>query len=135
MVLVLISLSVSLVATNVGKSSGEKRTIFFVNTVRSLCVKARQQAMINGYPHAFVISASERACWISPEDKIDIPLALTIEGENVQTLDPTTYMIRFYPDGSATGGTLFFKVDGLTVFRLKVNVLLGNIELIHDTAA
>lgn len=134
-VLLLISLSATLVATNVGKSTGEKRTIFFVKKVHSLCVKARQKAMINGYPHAFIISSSDRSCWLVPENKIEIPSHITIEGEQVVTDDEQdTYVIRFYPDGSATGGVLFFKVDGMTVFRIKVNVMTGIIEMIQEQA-
>jgi len=131
-VLLLISLSATLVATNVGKSTGEKRTIFFVKKVHSLCVKARQKALINGYPHGFVISSSDRSCWLVPEKKYDIPPHITIEGEQILTDDQDMYLIRFYPDGSATGGVLFFKVDGMTVFRIKVNVLTGIIQMIEE---
>jgi general secretion pathway protein H len=131
-VLLLISLAASLVATNVSKSTGEKRTVFFARQVHSMCVKARNQAMINGSPRAFIISASERTCWIVPENKLEIPSHITIEGEYVETADNNTYVIRFYPDGSATGGILFFKVDDVTVFRVKVNSLTGIIDFIQE---
>lgn len=133
MVLLLISLAASLVVSNVGKSTGEKRTVFFVKKVHSLCVTARQKAMIRGYPQSFVISASERSIWVVPTNKIDIPSHITIEGEKVTTDDQNTYVIRFYPDGSSTGGILFFKVDAITVFRIKINVLTGIIELIQES--
>jgi len=131
-VLILISLASSLVALNVGKSSGQKRTVFFIKKVQSLCVKARQRAMINGYPQSFVISSSERSCWIIPENKVEIPESITIEGENLKIVEEDMYVIRFYPDGSSSGGILFFKIDEVTRFRLKVDVLTGIIELIND---
>jgi len=131
-VLLLVSLSASLVATNVGKSTGEKRTVFFVKKVHSMCVKARNQSMITGESRDFMISASQRACWIVPENKLEIPSHIAVEGEYVETVDQDTYVIRFYPDGSSTGGILFFKVDDVTVFRVKVNVLTGIIDFIQE---
>ncbi|MBT3177686.1 MAG: hypothetical protein HOG03_05585 [Desulfobacula sp.] len=134
MVLILIALASSLVATNVGKSSGHKRTVFFIKKVQSMCLKARQRAMINGHSQSFVISSSQRSCWIVPENKVEIPESITIEGENVKTNEEDYYVIRFYPDGSSSGGILFFKTNEATIFRLKVDVLTGIIELINDQA-
>lgn len=134
-VLILIAICASLVGINVGKSTGEKRTVFFVKTVRFLCVKARQRALISGVPETFVISGSERACWVVPASKTEIPSHITIEGEKLQTEDEDRYLVRFFPDGSSSGGILFFKVNEETVFRMKINTLTGLIELIHDTAA
>jgi len=130
-VLILISLAASLVATNVGKSSIQKRTVLFVKKVQSMCITARHRAMIQGVPHSFVISTSERSCWVVPKNVIGIPRAIIIEGENVKTDDGGLYLIKFYPDGSSSGGTLFFKKDGTLLFRLKIDVLTGIIELIN----
>lgn len=131
-VLILISLATSLVATNVGSSSDHKRTLFFIRQVQSMCRKARHRAMINGYPQTFVISSSSRVCWVVKESKVEIPSSITIEGENIETEDQDIYKIMFYTDGSSSGGQLFFKSEEKSLAILKVDVMTGIIELNNE---
>lgn len=124
-VLVILSILGSLVFINVGTSVSQKKTKIFVNEMMSLCRKARQMAVGQGIISSFYISSDQRQCWTDKEKPIDIPPEMHIEGEGVLQLDGGVFAIHFFPDGSSSGGRLFFSIEGKLRYAFQVDLLTG----------
>ncbi len=127
-VLVIIAVCGSLVFVNVGKSIATRKNKNFAYEMISLCKTARRLAIDRGTPVVFYISSDERRCWIDDtHGDIKVPEGMLIEGEGVSALDEGVYGIRFYPDGSTSGGELTLSVAGNILCTIKVDLITGTI--------
>ncbi|RLB11186.1 MAG: hypothetical protein DRG63_13190, partial [Deltaproteobacteria bacterium] len=78
------------------------------------------------------ISSDERKCWVDNQEPIDIPLQMRVEGEGVQELEQGIFGIRFFPDGSSSGGSLFLSRGGDLLYAFRVDLLTGLIMPIEN---
>ena len=132
-VMLLIAMAGSLVAINVGKTSGYKKNRLFAKQMISLCKKARRLAVNQAEPRAVHISADRRRCWIEGRETfLGIPEDMLIEGEGIRRLSEDEYAILFYPDGSTSGGELTLSVSGAVMGRFRIDVLTGMIAPVGD---
>jgi len=130
-VLVIIAICGSLVFVNVGKSITTRKNKGFAHEMISFCRTARRLAIDRGTPVAFYISSDERRCWIDDTgSQLAVPEGMLIEGEGVSAFDNGVYGIRFYPDGSASGGELTLSVGGNILCTVKVDLITGTITAI-----
>ena len=134
-VMVLISLVGSLIYVNVGKSSARRKAKSFAEELVSSCRKARRMAIGRDETITFHISSSQRRCWINDSDKaFDVPEMILIEGEGVSLVDEDVFGIRFYPDGSSSGGTLTLSISGKTVYAFRIDRITGILTRIEEDA-
>lgn len=131
-VLVILGVIGSLVFVNVGTSITQKKRRIFVHEMISLCKKARRMATDQGIISTFYISSDQRRCWIDKEKRINIPLEMRIEGEGVLELDQGIFGIRFFPDGSSSGGSLFLSTGGNILYAFHVDLLTGHIRPLEE---
>lgn len=91
---------------------------------------ARRAAMETGREVAFTLDTAARRFGTDGELNGRLPSALRVElvvaDSEVQT--PERGAIRFYPDGSATGGSIQLLRPGGAGVRLRVDWLLGTIR-------
>jgi hypothetical protein len=101
----------------------------------SLCKKARRVAVDHGKPMAVYISSSKRCCWLSGEAiSLEIPEQMLVEGEGVCRLNRDIHVIRFYQDGSSSGGDLTLSISGRAVYAFRVDRLMGLVTQIEEEA-
>ncbi|RLB43925.1 MAG: hypothetical protein DRH12_01490 [Deltaproteobacteria bacterium] len=124
-VLVIIGVVGSVVFVNVGRSVTRKRTRLFAKEMVSLCRKARRLAVSQGIISTFYISSGDRKCWVDAQEPIDIPPELKVEGKGVQELEQGIFGIRFFPDGSSSGGRLFLSRGDDVLYEFHVDLLTG----------
>ncbi|HDM08995.1 MAG: prepilin-type N-terminal cleavage/methylation domain-containing protein [Deltaproteobacteria bacterium] len=124
-VLVILGVMSSLVFVSVGRSITKKRTRLFAQEMVSLCRKARRLAITHGNISTFYISSEERKCWIDKENPIDIPPEMRVEGKGIHELEHGIFGIRFFPDGSSSGGALFLSRDEEPLLAFRVDLLTG----------
>ena len=131
-VLVILGIIGSLVFVNVGKSFTQKKRKIFAHEMVSLCKKARRMAAGQGIISTFYISSDQRRCWIDKEKSVNIPQEMRIEGEGVLRLDRGIFGIRFFPDGSSSGGSLFLSTAGNMLYAFHVDLLTGFIKPLEE---
>jgi general secretion pathway protein H len=125
----------TLVSVNIGKAAADKKPRAFARQMISLFKKARRVAVDNGKPMAVYISSSKRRCWINGEDtSLEIPEQMLVEGEGVSRLSSDIHVIRFYPDGSSSGGDLTLSISGRPVYAFRVDMLMGLVTRIEEDA-
>ena len=134
-VLILLATAGSLVFVNVGKSVTNRKTKAFTQQTIALCKKARRIAMDYGAPVNVYISSSQRCCWINDREKaIEFPEQMRIEGQGVTQLNENLYAIRFYPDGSSSGGELTVSLSDQPVYAFSVDRLTGLVAEIEENS-
>jgi len=134
-VLVILSMAGALIFVNVGKSMANKQGKAFGREMISLCKKARRKAVDNGMISGLYISSAERRCWVSGEKRsLEYPGQMLVEGEGVQQLNEDLYVVRFYPDGSSSGGDLTLSIGGKTICAFRVDMLTGLVTRTEEHA-
>ncbi len=126
-VMVLLAMAGSLVFMSVGKSMAKRQSKAFGQQMFSLCKQARRMAVERGASTAVYISSTQRRCWVSGEktNSLEIPAQMLVEGEGITQLNEDVYAVRFYPDGSSSGGELTFSIAEKTIYSLRVDMLTG----------
>ncbi len=124
-VLVILGIMSSIVFVRVGRSVTSKRPRLFVQEMVRLCRKARRLAIADGMVSTFYISSDERKCWVSSQQPLEIPAEIKVEGEGVRELDNGMFGIRFFPDGSSSGGSLFISRGDNFLYAFRVDMLTG----------
>jgi general secretion pathway protein H len=115
---------------NVGGSTAELKA--GARQVAAGLRKARSQAIVTRGEATLTVDVDGRRFWLSGEDKprslprqADINV-FTAEGE---VADPSTAAIRFYPDGSSTGGRVTLAM-GERKFHVDVDWLTGQVAIL-----
>ncbi len=103
------------------------------STVRELVAElkgARRRAMETGRSVAFTVDTEARRFGVDGRLAGDIPAELIVQltVADAEVVDPSRGSIRFYPDGSATGGSIQLLRPAGGGVRLRVDWLLGRIS-------
>lgn len=115
-----------------GHESAETRAAArdFVSALRY----ARGQALIRGEETTVTIDFAENTYRISTRDKtykIPDEIEMTLVTAQTETGGSGQAGVRFFPDGSSTGGRLTLE-RGQFVWRIDINWLTGQIELVNE---
>jgi general secretion pathway protein H len=128
-VLAIISLAVAAFTLN-GRSGTDtaKFRALLVNTAAAI-TDTRIRAMKGAVEEDFIIDAKARVLGAG-EQRIPLPEGVELSATVALTgrQNNGTAVIRFFPEGTSTGGTLAFKHHGKT-FEIRVNWLTGNVAI------
>jgi general secretion pathway protein H len=128
-VLAIVSLVLALVVPNIGQRSGKFALAAAAHNVAAALRLTRDQAITQSRPTLFVARGGaygrdgDKRVWHVPQG---VTLAF-LDSERSGRAQPSG-AIRFYPDGSSTGGTLAL-TDGATRFTVLVAWINGNVSI------
>lgn len=97
---------------------------------------ARLRAITSGQPVDFMIEPDAYRYAVQPAETefdrdaardLDDSLSLGVQSARQVMTEPGVAVIRFYPDGSSTGGSVTLRRDSGQGVRLRVDWLLGRI--------
>lgn len=93
---------------------------------------ARVRAIVSGQPQDFVIDVDTRSWRSAGERSGSLPSALTVSATGAREVQPAEGQaaIRFYPDGSATGGRIEL-ARGQARWQIDVAWLTGEVALVR----
>jgi general secretion pathway protein H len=106
------------------------------HTVAAGLRQARLEAVRSRHPTALQFDLDERTLWLERDERtrqLDRELELELFTARREMLDERRGGIRFYPDGSSTGGSLTLQLEGLTT-RVDVEWLTGRIQVREPAA-
>lgn len=93
---------------------------------------ARETAIRTGKDAALVVNVEERTLALAGFRTIRLPqrLRLKLEAASGEMLDDRRGAIRFFPDGSSTGGVIVLaRSDGASGYRIGTNWLTGRVRM------
>ncbi len=124
-VMVLVGLLSSLVflATSSGIFSSKERR--FVEEFRSALVRAKAASLGSGRIARLLIDGQERRFSVNGKGWHTIPDTIQIEANGLEEGENATYILRFFPDGSSSGGEIDVKWDTGRIDRFKISRILG----------
>lgn len=130
---VAISVAALLLATAPAALDRLYDAMVYRSTVRHMIVEmkaARLRAMQDGEPVAFIVDLEARRFGGNGRTEIGIPDALKVRAivADVEVSADGRSAIRFYPDGSATGGSVELERSSGQGVRLRVDWLLGRVS-------
>jgi general secretion pathway protein H len=94
--------------------------------------QARSDAVVQNREQLFALDVEERLFRIDQRApvQIDKGIEITFQSARSEAMSETIGQIRFYPDGSATGGRIGLALDGQQV-EVVVDWLTGLVSLKH----
>lgn len=98
---------------------------------------ARNTAVVHQQPTRLLIDLEQRYFQVTGNSRrVSLPndIAIKLYTAQSELLDATTASIRFFPDGSATGGHVTFG-DGRIQYTISVDWLTGQVSLEEQTAS
>ena len=127
--LAVLGLMVAVVPMAYGKL---QETLRYQDAVRQVTTEirlARNLAMQTGQPRVLVIDLARGQVHVEGRDPVQLPQRVGMEAEfaRMEQIDDRVGAIRFYPDGSATGGRITLVRPGGGGVHLQVNWLLGRV--------
>ncbi len=130
-VLLVVVLGFTVIGINISSGSQSAQLKAAVRDLVSALRYARGQALISHQEVAVAINLAENSYKVSNRDKNyhlpnDIELTLVIAQDELK--DDEIGHIRFYADGSSSGGRITLEWRGLS-YRIDVNWLSGKIEI------
>lgn len=133
-VLLIMVLGFSVIGTNISSGNQSAQLKAVTRDLASALRYARGQALISHKEVAVVINLAENSYKLSNRDKIysfsdEIDLTLVIAQDEFK--DDETGHIRFYADGSSSGGRVTLEWGNLTNF-VDVNWLSGKIDISEE---
>jgi general secretion pathway protein H len=99
--------------------------------------QARSQAVLENREQLFALDVEERLFRVGGQRapvQIDKDIAVTFQTARSEVMSETIGQIRFFPDGSATGGRIGLTLDGRHV-EVVVDWLTGLVSVNHATAS
>lgn len=133
-VLFIVVLGLSAIGSNIASGNKSSQMKAAVRDLMSALRYARGQALISQQEVAVAINLAENSYQISNRDKTyslppELELTLVIAQEEFK--DQEVGQLRFYPDGSSSGGRITMEWGALTE-TLDVNWLTGKIDLNNE---
>jgi general secretion pathway protein H len=130
-VLLIIVLGFSVIGSNISSGNQSAQLKAVARDLASALRYARGQALITHQEVAVAINLAENSYEVSNRDKIhyfsdEIDLTLVIAQDEFE--DDETGHIRFYADGSSSGGRITLEWGNLT-YLVDVNWLSGKIDI------
>lgn len=109
----------------VGRSGRQLREA--VNTVSTELLYARTRALMTGQPQSFAMDLDKRT-WIAAnhQGSLSRDLQVTFDAVREEQHSAREAAIRFFPDGSATGGRISLRTQGVG-YRVDVRWLTGEV--------
>ncbi|HEY2345226.1 MAG TPA: GspH/FimT family protein [Xanthomonadaceae bacterium] len=109
----------------VGRSGRQLRDA--VHTVSTELKYARTRALTTGEPQRFAMDLDQRT-WIAADHHGSLPASLKVSFDAVREEQPSAReaAIKFFPDGSATGGRISLRTQGVG-WRVDVRWLTGEV--------
>lgn len=130
LVIVIIVMSVSVVVSNIGSGNQTALLNGAVREIASALRFTRGHALTQGKESSFIFNLQENTYQVSDRDKVyklssDIDITLDIAQSQVSE---TTGGIRFFPDGSSTGGRITLELEE-NKRQLDINWLTGQVVI------
>jgi general secretion pathway protein H len=126
--LAIVAFAARLVAVNISKAPGPATVAAVAALLATEARAARANAIRRGTDTTFDVTASADRAARRAELRIgrDIALEATVAAD----VDPSRSrpMVRFFPDGSSTGGTIRLS-RGATAMELRINWLSGRVHV------
>lgn len=94
---------------------------------------AREEAIRNGHDVAFIIDVDGRTVQIEgdfPQLSLPKKAVVKLEAAESEMRDQGVGAIRFFPDGSSTGGRVFLGLEERGGYQIGVTWLTGRIQMI-----
>jgi general secretion pathway protein H len=131
-VLVIMSLGFAAIGINVSSGHGTAELKATARDIASSLRYARGSALMTHKETTLTINFAENTYTVSGHNKVyEIPQTIDIgihTGQSELTDSDGTGSIRFFPDGSASGGCIQLE-RGAFAWRIDINWLTGQIEL------
>jgi general secretion pathway protein H len=132
-VLAILGLLLGLMVSRSGQFYDRLQRREAVREVRSLLLAAREQALSTGQTQDVRVSPSQGRLWFGEglgEESLQLPegLRMTVHGAAELNADRIG-VIRFYPDGSASGGGVDISAANGEQSSIDVDWLLGRVVL------
>ncbi len=129
-VLAILALGFAYVAPNFAKTLESVR---FRSTVREVALelkRARGQALSQGKEVVFWVDVNRAQFGVDQDGSKRLPeiVELTLDTAETELLGPGRGGIRFFPDGSSTGGRIVLRFGG-QARRIDVNWLTGRVSI------
>lgn len=131
LVIVIIAISAAVVAPNIGSGNQTAKLNSSARDVASALRFARGHALSQHKESTVLFNLQDNTYQITDKTKkyrIAKEIELTLDIAQSQIIDETQGSIRFFPDGSSTGGRVTLEVEG-NKRQLDVNWLTGHVEL------
>jgi general secretion pathway protein H len=130
LVIVIIVMSVSVVVSNIGSGNQTALLNGAVREIASALRFTRGHALTHSKESSFVFNLQENTYQVTGRDKVfklssDLDITLNIAQSQVSE---TTGGIRYFPDGSSTGGRITLEL-GENKRQLDINWLTGQVVI------
>ena len=129
-VLAITALVVAVAAPALRDPSGRRTLDRNVVEIASLLRAARSEAVRAGAEAVVTVDVADRTVltsWSADTVVFSPSVAVQVTGAREELLSPATPSVRFFPDGSATGGEIRLDSSGYKV-RIAVDWLTGRVE-------
>lgn len=130
-VIVIIALGAAVVAPNIGSGNQTASINGAAREMASALRFARGHALTHRKESVFSLNLEDNTYQLTDRKKvynIAKDIAITLDAAQSQVLDANQGGIRFFPDGSATGGRITLEL-GTNKRQLDVNWLTGQVEI------
>ncbi|RLA24028.1 MAG: type II secretion system protein GspH [Gammaproteobacteria bacterium] len=131
LVIVIIALAAAVVAPNIGSGNQTATINGAAREIASALRFSRGHALTRRKESVFLLNLENNSYQLTDRKKvykIAKEIAVTLDAAQSQVLDENQGGIRFFPDGSATGGRITLEL-GENKRQLDVNWLTGQVEI------
>ena len=131
LVIVIIAMAVAVAAPNIGSGNQTARLNGAAREIASALRFARGHALTRRKESVFLINLENNTYQLTDKNKtykIAKEIAVTLDAAQSQLIDENQGGIRFFPDGSSTGGRITLEI-GENKRQLDVNWLTGQVEI------
>lgn len=129
-VVALIGLSLALIAGLIGGGMENARVRAASKDLIAALRSTRSQAVVERTAKVLVLDVEKRAYQAAGGDWVELPqgMELSMLTAAQEQIDDTVAQIRFFPDGSSTGGNIELR-RGEAVWRIDIAWLTGEVRL------
>lgn len=130
-VIVIIALAAAVAVPNIGSGNQAASINGAAREIASALRFARGHALTHRKESVFMLNLEENTYSLTDRDKvykIAKDIAVSLDAAQSQVLDDNHGGIRFFPDGSSTGGRITLEL-GTHKRQLDVNWLTGQVEI------
>lgn len=130
-VIVIIAVTAAVVAPNIGSGNQTATINGAAREIASALRFARGHALTHRKESVLMLNLEDNTYRLTDKDKIykiAKEIAVSLDAAQSQVLDENHGGIRFFPDGSATGGRITLEL-GTNKRQLDVNWLTGQVEI------
>lgn len=133
-VLFVMVLSFAVIGINLSSGHGSTKIRAAAHDLMSALRYARGQALVQNKEFTVTIDFAENTYQISGREKIYVlpdDLEITLVTAQTESSGDGQASVRFYSDGSSTGGKLTLEL-GEFIWQIHINWLTGQVELVSE---